>query len=38
MSKIEKQDKAPPAPLDEDDNPIVGEDGTNTEISTAPTL
>jgi hypothetical protein len=38
MSKIGKQGKVPPPPLDEDDNSIVGEDGTNTEISMAQTL
>jgi uncharacterized small protein (DUF1192 family) len=38
MSKIGEQGKVPPPPLDEDGNPIVGEDGANTETSTALTL
>jgi hypothetical protein len=38
MSKTRKHDKVPPPPLGEDGNPIVGEDGVNTETSTAPTL
>jgi hypothetical protein len=38
MSKTEEQGKVPPPPLDKDGNPIVGEDGANTETSTAPTL
>jgi hypothetical protein len=38
MFKIEEQGKVPPPLLDEDGNPIVGEDGTNTETSTTPTL
>jgi hypothetical protein len=38
MSKTGEQGKVLPPPLDEDGNPIVGEDDTNTEISTTPTL
>jgi hypothetical protein len=38
MSKIGEQGKVPPPPLDEDGNPIVGEDGANTETSTALTF
>jgi hypothetical protein len=38
MSKTGEQSKVPPTPLDEGGNPIVGEDGTNTKTSTAPTL
>jgi hypothetical protein len=36
MSKIGEQGKLPPPPLDEDGNPIVIEDGSNTETFTAP--
>jgi hypothetical protein len=38
MSKTGEQGKVPPPSLDEDDNPIVVEGGTNVETSTAPTL
>jgi hypothetical protein len=38
MSKTEEEGKVPPPLLDEDGNPIVGEDGANTETSMAPTL
>jgi hypothetical protein len=38
MSKTKEQGKVPPPPLDEDGNPIVVEDGSNTETSMAPTL
>jgi hypothetical protein len=38
MSKTGEQGKVPPPLLNEDGNPIVGEDGANTETSTAPTL
>jgi predicted RNase H-like nuclease (RuvC/YqgF family) len=38
MSKTGEEGKIPPPPLDEDGNPIVGEDDVNTETSTAPTL
>jgi predicted RNase H-like nuclease (RuvC/YqgF family) len=38
MSKTRKHDKVTPPPLGEDGNPIVGEDGVNTETSTTPTL
>jgi hypothetical protein len=38
MSKTGEEGKVPPPSLDEDANPIVGEDGANTETSTAPTL
>jgi hypothetical protein len=38
MSKTGEEGKIPLPPLDEDGNPIVGEDGVNTETSTAPTL
>jgi hypothetical protein len=38
MSKTGEQDKVPPPLLDEDGNPIVVEDGVNTETSMAPTL
>jgi predicted RNase H-like nuclease (RuvC/YqgF family) len=38
MSKTRKQGKVPPPPLDEDSNPIVVEDGSNMETSTAPTV
>jgi hypothetical protein len=36
MSKTEEQGKVPPPPLDEDGNPIMNGDGSNTETSTAP--
>jgi predicted RNase H-like nuclease (RuvC/YqgF family) len=36
MSKAGEQGKVTPPPLDEDGNPIVVEDGSNTETSTAP--
>jgi hypothetical protein len=38
MSKNREQGKVPPPPLDEYGNPIVVEDGSNTETSTAPTV
>jgi hypothetical protein len=38
MCKTREQGKVLPPPLDEDGNPIVGEDDTNTEISMTPTL
>jgi hypothetical protein len=38
MSKTGEQGKVVPPLLDEDGNPIVGEDDTNTKISTTPTL
>jgi hypothetical protein len=38
MSKTGEKGKVPPPPLDEDDNPIVGEDDANTETSTTLTL
>jgi hypothetical protein len=38
MYKIDEHGKVPPPPLDEDVNPIVVEDGSNTEISTAQTV
>jgi hypothetical protein len=38
MSKTGEYGKVPPPPLDEDDNPIVVEDGSNMETSTALTM
>jgi hypothetical protein len=38
MSKIRKQGKVPPPPLDEDGNPIVIEDDPNIETSASPTV
>jgi predicted RNase H-like nuclease (RuvC/YqgF family) len=38
MSKTDEHGKVPPPPLDEDGNPIVVEDGSNTETSTTPTM
>jgi hypothetical protein len=38
MSKTGEQGKVPPPPLNEDGNPIVGEDDANIEISMTPTL
>jgi uncharacterized small protein (DUF1192 family) len=38
MSKTREQGIVPPPPLDKDGNPIVVEDGSNTEISMAPTV
>jgi hypothetical protein len=38
MSETEEQGKVHPPPLDEDGNPIVVEDGSNTETSMAPTV
>jgi hypothetical protein len=38
MYKTGEQRKVTPPLLDEDGNPSVGEDGTNTKTSTAPTL
>jgi predicted RNase H-like nuclease (RuvC/YqgF family) len=38
MSKTGEKDKVPPPPLNEDGNPIVGEDDANTETSMALTL
>jgi predicted RNase H-like nuclease (RuvC/YqgF family) len=38
MSKTREQGKVPPPPLDEDGNPVMVEDGSNTETSTAPTV
>jgi hypothetical protein len=38
MSETEEQDKVHPPPLDEDGNPIVVENGSNTETSMAPTV
>jgi hypothetical protein len=36
MSKTRKQGKVPPPPLNEDGNPIIVDDGSNTETSMAP--
>jgi hypothetical protein len=36
MSKTEEQGKVPAPLLDEDGNPIVAEDGSNTKTSMAP--
>jgi protein required for attachment to host cells len=38
MSKTSEHGKVPPPPLDEDDSPIVVEDGSNMETYTAPTV
>jgi hypothetical protein len=38
MCKTREQGKVLPPPLDEDGNPIVGEDDANTKISMTPTL
>jgi hypothetical protein len=38
MFKTGEQGKVPPPPLDEDGNPIVVEDGSNTETSMTLTL
>jgi hypothetical protein len=38
MSKTEEQDEVPPPPLDGYGNPIVVEDGSNMETSTATTV
>jgi hypothetical protein len=38
MSKTDEHGKIHPPPLNEDGNPIVDEDGSNTETSTAPTV
>jgi hypothetical protein len=38
MLKTGEEGKVHPPPLDEDGNPIVAEDGSNTETSTAPTV
>jgi hypothetical protein len=38
MSKTGEYGKVPPPPLDKDDNPIVVEDGSNMETSTALTM
>jgi hypothetical protein len=38
MYKTREQGKVPPSPLDKNGNPVVVEDGSNTETSTAPTV
>jgi hypothetical protein len=38
MSKTGKHGEVPQPPLNEDGNPIVVEDGSNTKTSTAPTV
>jgi hypothetical protein len=38
MYKTREQGKVPPPPLDKNGNPVVVEDGSNTETSTAPTV